>query len=329
MFKEQSDSFKTTTADPMNKMMDDLRTRIEDLSKQGASDREALDARMHEVANTTSELMKNSKALTEVLKNSQRRGRHAEISLERVFEMSNLTRGVHYDTQSFSEDGKPDFVIKLSGDRAFIVDSKAPLDSLWNAFDTDDEAAKSDFLNKHASAVKSHVSSLSKKQYWDTPQSSLDYVIMVMPEYALLPALDRDSELIEYALTKRVVLVTPSTLMILLRAVDLIWKQSNMIDTVKEISAISAELHSRLNKFAEHYNRAGKGLESAVRYYNDGVGSWTRRILPAADKLAKAGAVESMKELDLINNSPNQLPTDDDVHSNPDETGDSEHKSEH
>ena len=311
VLKEHTDSFKSTTTDPMK---DDGGSQPHRGTWQAeCGDREAFDTSMKHMATATDKLVKDTRALSDVLKSSQKRGRHAEMGLERVFEMSNLTKGIHYDTQYVSGDGKPDFVVNLSEDRSIIVDSKAPLNSLWEAFDTDDEAAKSDALNRHATAVRSHANSLSKKEYWDSPKSSLDYVVMVMPEYALLPALDRDGGLIEYALAKHVVLMTPSTLMILLRAVDLMWKQSRMASTVKEIGALSADLHTRLSKFAEHYNRTGKGLEDAVRRYNDGIGSWSRRVLPAANKLAEAGAVAGdMTNLKPVEGAPGRLPIDED-----------------
>ena len=314
VLKENAESFRTTTTDPMGQMVKDLGSRIEELGRQNTGNREAFDAGMKSLADATDELVRDTGALSDVLKSSQKRGRHAEMRLERVFEMSNLTKGIHYDTQVVSTDGTPDFVINLSGDRSIIVDSKAPLDSLWEAFDTDDEAAKSDALDRHAAAVRSHANSLSRKEYWNGPKSSLDYVVMVMPEYALLPALDRDGGLIEYALSKRVVPVTPSTLMILLRAVDLMWKQSLMENTVREIGVLSADLHSRLNKFAEHYNKTGKGLETVVKRYNEGIGSWTRRVLPAADKLAEAGATSGgITDLKPVKDAPGQLPVDDEV----------------
>ena len=313
VLKEHTDSFKTTATEPMGKMMENLKARIEVLGQQNAGDREAFDASMKNLAAATNNLMNDTRALSDVLKSPQRRGHHAEMGLERVFEMSNLTKGIHYDTQDVSGEGKPDFVVHLSQDRSIIVDSKAPLNSLWEAFGTDDEAAKSDALDKHTTAVRNHANSLSKKEYWDNPKSSLDYVVMVMPEYALLPALDRDGGLIEYALAKRVVLVTPSTLMILLRAVDLMWKQSRMATTVKEIGALSADLHTRLNKFAEHYNKTGKGLEDAVMRYNDGIGSWNRRVLPAANKLAEAGAaMGDMTDLKPVEDAPGRLPLEND-----------------
>lgn len=263
---------KANATDPMSKMIGELKERMVDLKKQNAVDRETFKTNMKHMAYTTTTLLKDTKALSDVLKNSQKRGRHAEIGLERVLEMSGLVKGIHYDTQDTSGGGRPDFVVRLSEDRSIIVDSKAPLDSLWRAFDTDDEAAKAAALDGHVRAVRGHITLLSKRKYDTGVKSSLDYIVMVMPEYALLPALDRDSKLVEGAFAIRVVLVTPSTLMILLRAVELMWKQSKMADTVREIGELSATLHSRLNIFANHYNNAGKGLATAVKNYNKGIG---------------------------------------------------------
>lgn len=308
VLRRHGEAFKSTTTDPLGKIMEDIRTRMESLGRQNAVDREAFDSSMKNMAETTSSLLKGTQNLSDVLRNSQRRGRHAEIGLERVFEMSGLTKGVHYDTQDAGGDGRPDFVVRLSEDRSIVVDSKAPLESLWKAFDTDDEAAKSAAMDGHARAVRDHINTLSKRGYGGSTRSSLDYVIMVMPEYSLLPALDRDGRLVETAFGKRVVLVTPSTLMILLRAVDLMWKQSEIADAVREVGELSADLHSRLNTFAEHYNDAGKGLAKAVERYNRGIGSWNRRVMPAADKLAKTGAVtDHMTELRPVEDSPGSI----------------------
>ena len=148
-----------------------------------------------------------------MLRSSQKRGRQAEINIERVFEMAGLAKGIHYTTQRVRDAKKPDFVVKLSEDRSIIIDSKAPLDALWRAIDTDDEAAEAEALDKHVDAVRGHIRLLAGKKYSEGTDLSLDYVVMVMPEYALLPALERGDNLMEYALENRVVLVTPSTLM--------------------------------------------------------------------------------------------------------------------
>ena len=98
--KEQNTSFRATTIDPITGMIEKLQTKINDLEKQNASDRAAFDTEIKNMLSKTTELAKGTKSLSDVLKSSQKRGKHAEIGLERVFEMSGLTKGVHYDTQS-------------------------------------------------------------------------------------------------------------------------------------------------------------------------------------------------------------------------------------
>ena len=127
----------------------------------------------------------------------------------------------------------------------------------------------------------------------------------------MLPALERDDKLIEYAWENRIVLATPSILMILLRAVDIIWKQNSLSDTAKEIGELSGELHSRLVTFAERYAKTRKGLDSAVKSYNDSVGSWETRVKPGAERLAKAGAVlGELPDIKPIDNAPRRLSVD-------------------
>ncbi len=134
-------------------------------------------------------------------------------------------------------------------------------------------------------AVKTHIHNISKNGYWKNLKSSLDFVVVVMSEYALLPALDRDNTLNEFAMDKHVVLVTPSTLLLLLRAVNLMWRQSQMTAAVKEMGDLARDLHERLGVFAGHYNKIGKDLNDAIKSHNAGIGSWSRRVVPAIYKL--------------------------------------------
>lgn len=125
---------------------------------------------------------------------------------------------------------------------------------------------------------------------------------MVVPEHALLPALDRDNSLIESALKNDVVLVTPATLMVILNAVNLMWKQDEMAKAVKVIGDLSTDLHSKLSTFASHYQKVGKELDGAINAYNSSVGSWDRRLMPAVERLeetgAKSGDIPSVKTTD-------------------------------
>ena len=288
-FKRQSEEFKTNTAKPMSDTMDNLLKTISELRNQNTGNAVTFQTGMESMKETNDKLMRDTKVISSILGSSQKRGRFAEIGLERVFEMSGLVKNVNYYVQQTSDAGRPDFVVKLSEDRAVVIDSKAPLDSLWRAQDTDDEAAKAAALDKHAKDIREHVKNLSKKEY-SRGRDTLDYVVMTVPEYALLPALDRDNKLTEYALKNKVVLVTPATLMVVLNAINLMWKQDEMAKTVRMIGDLSIELHSRLGKFASHYEKVGKGLDNAISAYNTSVGSWSRMLMPAVEKLEEMGA---------------------------------------
>ena len=309
--REQTESFKSTTVDPMNNMMKELRERIDELSTQNAVTNETFANKFDSMMSVAGELRSTTNGLSDVLKSSQKRGRHAEISIERIFELAGLTKDVDYETQPVRDGKKPDFVVHFSNDQTIIIDSKAPLDALWREIDSDDEAIKSGAMDEYVRAIKGHVKTLSGKEYWEGDTSSLDYVVMVMPEYALFPILDHKDKIMEYAMDSRVVLVTPSTLMMLLRTVKLMWRQNEMAGTVKKIVELSVNLHGRMSVFAGHYQKTGKVLEDVVKFYNKGVSSWNSRLLPAADTLAAVGAaVKDMPEIKNTKSRPEMLFTD-------------------
>ena len=165
VLKKNVEEFKTNTADPMAKSMESLQATITTLKEQNASNAATFQTSMEAMKDTNENLMKDTKTISGILGSSQKRGRFAEVGLERVFEMSGLTKGVNYYIQQTEDGRRPDFVVKLSEDRQIAIDSKAPLDSLWRAQEAEDEATKADELDKHAKSIREHAKSLSKKKY--------------------------------------------------------------------------------------------------------------------------------------------------------------------
>ncbi len=279
--REQSASFKTEATEPMLKAVEDLRNRIETMERSNVSNRSLYE-----------ELAKQTGRISNILSSSQKRGSFAEMRIEQILQTAGFEKGIHYDVQVVADTGRPDFVVHLSDQRNIVIDSKSPQDALESAFDADGEAERVKALDEHVKAVKSHINNLSKKEYYRDFHQSLDYTVMVMPEHVFLPAVERDSKLSEYALEKRVVLVTPAILILLLNAIDLMWKQKKMTDSVKEISDVASTLHERLNTFARHYDKTGKELIGVIKKYNDSVASWDSRVMPSAEKLAEVSAVQ-------------------------------------
>ena len=161
--EKQTETFKNTATEPMEKIVTALAGKIDEMGKQNADNKGSFDTNMQNMMKVNEELARKTGSLSDVLRNSQKRGRYAEVGLERVFEMSKLTKGIHYTTQVRRDGTQPDFVVTLSKDRSMIVDSKAPLDALWDAYGTDNEAARADAMDKHAKAVRGAYQGPNKK----------------------------------------------------------------------------------------------------------------------------------------------------------------------
>ena len=236
-FKEQNDSFKIPTVDLLNKMVDNLKTKMEDLGRQNVGDREVFEAGIKRMADTIDELEKGH-VLSSVLWRSQNQGCQAEINVECIFVMIVLMKGNYY-TQCNKDTKKLDFVVELPVNCSIIIDSNTPLAAPWRATDTGDEATEAEVLSKHANAIKDRIRLLPNKEYVEGANTSFDFVVMVMSECALLPALKRDGNCVKCVMEICVVLAMPSTLMIFLRLVGLVWKQNEITKVVQDIGCLA------------------------------------------------------------------------------------------
>jgi DNA recombination protein RmuC len=144
--------------------------------------------------------------------------------------------------------------------------------------------------------MRRHVEDLSSRGYPQNLPSTPDFVVMAIPDFALLPAVQQDPDLIDRALQKDVVLATFSTLVALLRCIDRGWQEKRSIDQVREIVECGRILHDRLRVFAGHFEDIGKELGQAVNKYNEGVGSFNLRLLVQAQRFSELG-VPTTREL--------------------------------
>ena len=128
--------------------------------------------------------------------------------------------------------------------------------------------------------VRRHADQLGMKAYWNNLEASPEFVVMVIPDFAYQPAVERDSELLDRALDRKVIIVTPHMLFALLQVVERNWREQRSRENLEEVLVRGKELYERLGVVANHIKGLGGSLETTLGRYNTVVGSWDRRIAP-------------------------------------------------
>lgn len=240
--------------------------------------------------------------LVQALRRPEVRGQWGELTLKRLAELAGMVEHCDFYEQENvnTEEGRlrPDMIVRMPGGREIVVDVKTPLDAYLNAIECNDESSKQLELVRHARQVRERVKELATKSYWQQFKNSPDFVVLFIPgDQFLSAALDVDRKLLEDALSQKVILSTPTSLVALLRAVAYGWRQEALTDNAETIRVVGEELYSRLTTFAEHLGKLGKSLDGSVGHFNKAVGSFDTRILPSARRFGELG-IAGKKELE-------------------------------
>jgi DNA recombination protein RmuC len=287
---------------PLKDQLQRVDQQLLTLNKERHQSQGMLAERMNQLAEANEKLRTETGALVTALRKPNARGQWGQMQLRKVVEMAGMVRHCDFTEQaSFAGDEqtlRPDMIVNLPGGKHVVVDAKAPLQGILDAYEAPDEQTRNQHMQAHARLLRRHVKQLADKAYWNGMESAPDFVVLFLPgEHLYGAALDVDPSLIEDAMSRRVLIATPTTLLALLHSVGYGWQQERVAESAQAISDLGRDLHGRLAKLSSLMATLGKRLNSTVSAYNDTVGSYERRVLPAARRFADHGAVASGAEL--------------------------------
>jgi DNA recombination protein RmuC len=237
-------------------------------------------------------LRSQTAALAGALRSPTARGAWGEVQLRRVVEHAGMLPRVDFTPQATGTTPtgagvRPDLVVHLPGGKHVVVDAKAPLAAFLEASEAGPDPARVErAASEHARAVRAHVDTLAAKEYWTAFDPSPELVVCFVPGEAFLAAAcAADPALLEHAMSRRVVLATPTTLLALLRTVALTWQSEALSGNARELLALGRELYTRLGTLGGAAGKLGRTLQRAVEDYNSLVGALERRVLVTARRL--------------------------------------------
>ncbi|MBK5286748.1 MAG: DNA recombination protein RmuC, partial [Bacteroidia bacterium] len=229
---------------------------------------------------------------------SKKQGNWGELMLEKILEQSGLEEGREYKRQVSvnTEDGKryqPDVVVYLPDEKHIIIDSKVSLVAYNECVNAVDDSDKERSLKEHILSVRAHIKGLSEKNYQNAKEfNSPDFVLLFMPlESAFILALQGDNELYQYAWDRKIVLVSPTTLLATLRTVASIWKQEKQTRNAIDIAEKAGALYDKFKGLVDDLIDVGKKMDGAKNSYAEAMS----KLHTGAGNLVKR--VEDIKKL--------------------------------
>ena len=270
-FAEQNQTGLGHILEPLKTRLEDFQSKIEAARMEQVRGGAHLSAQIDKLFESNTRITEQANNLASALRGSNKaQGAWGELILERILQAAGLRPGHEYDAQESyaAENGRraqPDVVIHLPGERHLIIDSKVSLVHYESHTTAESDDARSLAAESHSNSVRAHIRGLAEKNYQTLyGLNSLDFVIMFLPiEPAFMLAISRDDKLWEQAWQRNVLLVSPSTLLFVLRTVASLWRQEQQKRNVEEIARRGAELYNKLAGFVADFVEVGKRMEQA------------------------------------------------------------------
>lgn len=284
---------------PVKENLETFAKRVSEIEEKREGAYEGLNTQVKQLLETTG-------GLKEALRSPQVRGLWGEQTLRNILEVSGMREHIDFFEQHSvdTDDGKlrPDAVVRVPGGVQVVIDAKTPLDSYLEAHSEKDEQRQGELLHNHARSLMGHAKVLGDKDYAAAVDGSPDFTVMFVPADPILDAaVDVQPTLWDEAWQRhRVLIATPGLLLAFLRTVALAWQQQDLQKNAQEIADGATALYDSLRVYAGHVDNVGKGLQRAVKAYNDSIGSLEGRVLPRARRFEELGPVSGVRRIEDV-----------------------------
>lgn len=306
-FTEQNSQKLGALLTPFQNKIKEFENKVESTYEKGLKERSALAERIQQLTQLNEQMRTDAKNLTNALKGDNKtQGNWGEMILERILEQSGLEKDEEYKTQVTDrhDEGnliKPDVVVYLPENKHIIIDSKVSLVAYENYINAEDDNEQQNYLKQHLLSLKTHIKQLNEKNYTGTSHlNTPDFVMLFMPiEPAFSAAFKADKEIFNYAWEKRIVLVSPSTLLASLKTVSAIWKQEKHNKNAQEIARQAGKMYDKFVSFLEDMNKIEKSFEVTFKHFDNAkkkLHTGKDNLVRKATKLKELG-VSSSKDL--------------------------------
>ena len=276
-FSEQNTQNLSLILNPMKQQLQEFKKKVEDVYDKEAKDRSLLSHELKALKELNQKMSQDAQNLTTALKGENKtQGSWGEMVLERVLESSGLRLNEEYirETTLKNDDGekyRPDVIVNLPNDRQVIIDAKTSLTNYEQYVSSQNEIEKINALTLHIKSINTHIDSLSSKRYEELKGvNTLDFIFMFIPiESALMLAMETDKGLFDKAFKKKIVLVSPTTLLVALKAVENSWRYEKQAQSTTEVIRLAEKLYSKVRTFVEDFEKVGKNLGLAQKSYDE------------------------------------------------------------
>jgi DNA recombination protein RmuC len=315
ILKERSDEFMVSNHKNLSEILNPLKERIQTFEKKvdetydkELRDKISLREEVRKLTELNTRVSEEANNLTKALKGDvKKQGNWGEVILERVLERSGLTKGQEYEREEVVEGAdtsvqRPDVIIHLPDNKHIIIDSKVSLVAYERLMSAETDERKAICLKDHINSIRSHVKELSDKNYQNAQNlNTPDFVMMFLPiESSFSVAVQGDNEIFSYAWERKIVIVSPTTLLATLRTISSIWKQENQTKNAQEIARLSGALYDKFIGFAEDMSRIKANIDRTSNAYDDAMKKMkdgSGNIIRTAEKIKELGAKTGNKSL--------------------------------